>query len=116
MYLSVKELFVKCYLPIKTVNILAQALVVPHFDYCSSVWPNFSVCHGDELQILQNMLARVLLTADIRNPVDTLMKDLDWTRLNLRGELHLLLQTFQCFNSVCVIFYKTKHSYTYPKS
>ena len=61
----------------KTVNVLAQALVFPHFDYCSSVWSNFSICHGNELQILQNRLARVLLTADIRTPVDTLMKDLD---------------------------------------
>ena len=42
---------VKYYLPIKTVNVLVQALIFPHFDYCSSVWSNFSVCHGNELQI-----------------------------------------------------------------
>ena len=61
---------VKHYLPNKIINMLAQALVFPHFDYCSSVWSNFSMHHSNELQILQNRLARVLLSADIRTSVD----------------------------------------------
>ena len=43
---------VKYYLPSKTVNMLAQALVFPHFDYCSSVWSNISLHLINELQIL----------------------------------------------------------------
>ena len=57
---------VKHYLPNKTINMLAQALVFPHFDYCSSVWSNFSMHYRNELQILQIRLAHVLLSADIR--------------------------------------------------
>ena len=40
---------VKHYLPNKIINMLAQALVFPHFDYCSSVWSNFSMHHSNEL-------------------------------------------------------------------
>ena len=40
---------VKYYLPSKTVNMLAQALVFPHFGYCSSVWSNISLHHINEL-------------------------------------------------------------------
>ena len=104
---------VKYYLPIKTVNVLVQALVFPHFDYCSSVWSNFSVCHGSELQILQNRLARVLLTADIRTPVDTLIKDLDWTRLILRWEQQLLLQTFKCLKQIAPTYIFSQFTFTY---
>ena len=75
---------VKHYLPNKIINMLAQALVFPHFDYCSSVWSNFSMHHSNELQILQNRLARVLLSADIRTSVDKMLKDLDWVRLTHR--------------------------------
>ena len=53
---------------------LAQAL--PHFDYCSSVWSNFSMHYSNELQLFQNRLARILLSADIRTSVDKILKDL----------------------------------------
>ena len=82
---------VKYYLPSKTVNMLAQALVFPHFDYCSSVWSNISLYHINELQILQNRLARSLLSADIRTPVNKMMKDLDWDKLTCRWEQQLLI-------------------------
>ena len=45
---------------------LAQALVFPHFDYCSS---NISLYHINKLYILQNRLPRFLLSADIRTLV-----------------------------------------------
>ena len=85
---------VKYYLPSKTANMLAQALVFPHFDYCSSVWSNISLYHINELQILQNRLARSLLSADIRTPVNKMMKDLDWDKLTCRWEQQLLIQAF----------------------
>ena len=62
-----------------------------HFDYCSSVWSNFSMHHSNELQILQNRLAHILLSADIRTSVDKMLKDLDWVRLTHRLDHHLLI-------------------------
>jgi len=79
---------------------LAQALVFPHFDYCSSVWSNFNASHFHELQILHNRLARILLSADIRTPVVNMMKDLDWTYLESRWEQQLLILTFKCLKHI----------------
>ena len=58
---------VKYYLPPRTLNMLANALVMPHFDYCSTVWSNCSAHLSNSLQILHNRLARILLTADKKN-------------------------------------------------
>ena len=37
-----------------------QALILPHFDYCSPVWDELSVTLSDKLQKLQNRAARVI--------------------------------------------------------
>ena len=67
-------------LPSKTVNMLAQALVFPHFAYCSSVWSNISLYHINELKFA-NRLARSLLSADIRTPVTKWWRT--WIGINL---------------------------------
>ena len=68
---------VKFYLPSNTLNMLSNALVFPHFGYCSPVWSNCKAEFSNSLQILQNKLARVLLSADIRTSVDDLMMALN---------------------------------------
>ena len=75
---------VKYYLPSNTVNLLAKALVFPHFDYCSPVWSNSTLNYQHSLQILHNKLARVLLNADIRTPIDNMMKELNLVTLDDR--------------------------------
>ena len=87
---------IKNYLPQSTVNMLAKAMIFPHFDYCSSVWSNFTANHHHDLQVLQNKLARMLLHADIRTPIDKMMEDLNWNKLNCRWDNQLLIVTFKC--------------------
>ena len=104
---------VKYYLPSKTVNILTQALVFPHFDYCSSIWSNISLHLVNELQILQNRLARILLSADIRTPVNKMMEDLDWDKLTCRWEQQLLIQTFKCLKQIAPVYVSSNFIFTY---
>ena len=68
------------FLPISTLIKLANALVMPHFDYCSSVWSNCNVQYVNSLQILQNRLARVLVSADTRTRIIDLMNTLNWSK------------------------------------
>ena len=92
----------------KIVNMLAQALVFLHFDHCSSVWTNFSMHHINELQILQNRLARVLLSADIRTSFDKMLKDVHWVRLTNRWEHHYLSKLLSVLRNlhllICLLF------------
>ena len=78
---------------------LAKAMIFPNFDYCSSVWSNFTANHHHDLQVLQNKLARMLLHADIRTPIDKMMEDLNWNKLNCRWDNQLLIVTFKCLKA-----------------
>jgi len=44
-----------------------NALIIPHFDYCSPVWNGMRGCLSDKLQKLQNRAARVIT----QSPFDT---------------------------------------------
>ena len=75
---------VKSYLPPATLSLLVNALVFPHSDYCSPVWTNCISEISNSLQILQNKLARVLLSADIRTPISDMMSIHCWDKLRER--------------------------------
>ena len=82
---------VQYYLPSNTTKLLAKAMVLPHFDYCSPVWSNFTTGLHNHLQILQNKLARVLLLSDIRTPIDKMMEELNWLKVDDRWKRQLLV-------------------------
>ena len=95
---------VKYYLPGDTVNLLAKAMVFPHFDYCSPVWSNFTVYYHNSLQILRNKLARVLLHADIRTPIDKMLEELKWVTLDDRWKHQLLIVAFKCLSQMVPVY------------
>ena len=51
---------VRTFISVKTGLQIYHALILPYFDYCSSVWGECSVTLCDKLQKLQNMAARVI--------------------------------------------------------
>ena len=103
---------VKFYLPANTLNMLANALVFPHFDYCSPVWSNCKAEFSNSLQILQNKLARVLLSADIRTSIDDLMTALNWDKLDKRWQKQLLWIVFKCLKHDTPYYLSSKFVYT----
>ena len=84
----------------------------PHFDYCSLVWPNciFEFCNS--LQILQNKLARVLLSADIRTPISDMMNTLCWNKLNDRWNKQLLVIVFKCLQHKAPSYLSLQFTFT----
>ena len=89
---------IKYYLPVCTLKMLAEAMIIPDFDYCSPVWSNCNKDLRSKMQIQHNKVARILLSADIRTPVDDLMNSLKWLRLSDRWSNQMLLVTFKCVN------------------
>lgn len=92
---------VKYLLPHKTLIMLANALAIPHFDYASSVWSNCTKTDQNQLQVLHNRLARTILSADIRTPIDDMLTALDWIRLSDRWNNHMIILTFKCLKHWC---------------
>jgi len=103
---------VKLYLPSTTLMMLANALVFPFFDYCSPVWSNCIAQYSKTLQILQNKLARDLLTADIRTSVDDLMASLNWDMLDKRLRNQLLLLVFKCLKNEAPSYLSSQFLFT----
>jgi len=92
---------VKYFLPQKTLIMLSNALVIPHFDYACSVWSNCSVTNQSHLQVLHNRLARTILSADIKTPIDDMLSSLNWIRLCDRWSNHMLTLIFKCLKNMC---------------
>ena len=91
---------------------LSNALVFLHFDYCS---PDRSTCKAgfsNSLQILQNKLACVRLSADIRTFIDDLMTTLNRDKLDKRCQKQLLLTVFKCLKHDAPSYLSSKFVYT----
>ena len=102
---------IKFYLRNDILNMLAKALVMPHFNYCSPVWTNCNTTLLNSLQIHHNRLARILLSADIRTRIDDMMNSLNWFRLN-RWENQLLLMLFKCLTHEAPPYLCSQFRYT----
>ena len=63
------------------------------------------------LQILQNRLARVLVSADIRTRIIDLMNTLNWSKLDQRWKLLLLFTTFKCLNRKAPVYLSSQFSF-----
>ena len=103
---------VKYYLPNYILKKLADSLVMPHFDYCSHVWSNCSLTLSSKLQILLNNLARIILSADIRTNIDSMMSSLKWLKLDDRWNNHILVMLYKCLTGKAPDYLCSKFSFT----
>lgn len=104
---------VKHFLPHHTLVMLSNALVIPHFDYASSVWCNFSLEYQNKLQVLQNSLARTILSADIRTPVNDMFNSLKWIKLSDRWRNHMLILVFKCLRNLSPTYLTSKFEFVH---
>ena len=61
-----------------------QALILPHFDYCSPVWDELSVTLSDKLQKLQNRAARVITRSSYYTSASIFLNRLNRDNLSIR--------------------------------
>ena len=61
-----------------------NALILPHFDYCSPVWDCLRGQSSDKLQKLQNRAARVITKLPFHTSSNLLLDTLKWAKLSLR--------------------------------
>ena len=98
---------------------LSNALVIPHFDYRSTVWSNFSTEFHNKLQVLNNNLEKIILSADIRTPINEMMDALEWVRLDKRWHDQLLLIIFKCLTVVACtsgnLVIQVQHGFSFKK-
>ena len=68
--------------------IIYQALIQPHFDYCSSVWDGCSAKLSNKMQKLQNRAARIITKSNYDSSATQLLESLHWDDLSKRRKKH----------------------------
>ena len=63
------------------------------------------------LALGQNRLARDLVSADIRTRIIDLMNTLNWSKLDQRWKLHILLTTFKCLKGDAPVYLSSQFSF-----
>ena len=71
----------KSLLPHHVLVTVCKSLILPHFDYCSSVWGNLGKGLAQKLQKLQNRAARIITGSDYTIRSSEILSDLSWSTL-----------------------------------
>ena len=87
---------IRHFFPKDTLVMLANSIVLLSFNYCSCVWSNTSAELLNSLQVLQNRLARIILSADVRTPVNDMMHSLQRNKLNDRWYNYMITMILNC--------------------
>ena len=77
-----------------------NALVQPHFDYCSIVWGNCGKTLSERLQKLQNRAARILTSSSYDADARFLLQQLGWKDLITQRQIQVALMVFKALNDL----------------
>jgi hypothetical protein len=76
-----------------------EALILPHFDYCSTVWDGLSQTLSDKLQKLQNRAARAITRSSYDIGSSVVLDELNWDKLNVRRKKQKALLMFKVMHN-----------------
>ena len=91
---------VRPFIPTDVAVQIYNALILPHFDYCSPVWDGMSGCLSDKLQKLQNRAARVITQSPFDTSSNLLVAMLRWEKLSLRRKKQKALIMYKTLNEL----------------
>lgn len=86
-------------LSLKNAIMIYNTLILPHFNYCSSILLSTTSEVMDRLQILQNKAMRIILRCSIYTPLSYMLETLQW--MNIKKKI--------TFNALIFVF-KVKHN------
>ena len=116
---------IRNYISRKNLITLYYSLILPHLNYCNSVWGNTSKQNLTKLQKLQNRYARLVLLAEYFTPQNVLMSKLKWRSLEERIKYQKCILIFKIINDLsspylnpCIskrpVLYSTRYALNSP--
>ena len=84
------------YLLVKIHKMLYNSLVLPHLDYCSTVWHSCNQTLSQSLERTQNYAMRVILSQPPHTLSAPLRDQLHWTTLHRQRHNQMLWQVHRC--------------------
>ena len=92
---------IKSYLSINDRKLFYNSYILPHFDYCSTIYGNCAHYLLTDIIKLQKRAARLILDKDYTTPSSDLFKQLQWMPLEDRISYHRCIQVFKCIKGPC---------------
>ena len=84
----------------ETLSSIYNALIRPHFDYCSEVWDSLGVGLSNRLQKLQNRAARIIMNLRYNTPGIEAINALEWEPLETRRAKSKVKQMYKVLNDL----------------
>ena len=84
----------------ETLSSIYNALIRPHFDYCSEVWDTLFVGLSSKLQKLQNRAARIIMNLRYNTPGIEAINALGWEPLETRRAKSKVKQMYKVLNDL----------------
>lgn len=91
---------VKCFLPPSARKTFYNAYLLPHFDYCCSLWGTSTVTHVNKLCILQRRAVRVMTDSGYRQNTGKLFRALHIMPLTDRIKYRNMCLVFKALNGI----------------
>ena len=89
---------IKCFLDLNTRKLFFNAYILPHLDYCSSLWGNTTNETLDQLLKFQKRAARVILDMPFDAPSAELFIQLQWMTIEERVHYKKLIIMYNSLN------------------
>ncbi len=97
--------------PIDTLILMYNAIVLPHFDYADIILDSASAACKLKLQSLQTRAARLITGSGPRTSRNPMYKSLSWLSLQHRRDFHKYVMVYKYRNSLHLPTYKC---YSHP--
>ena len=89
---------IKPFVPLSTLKMLYNAIVLPYFDYCTPLWDNCGNTLKNRLQKFQNRAARIITGKSYDVPFFEWLPNLKWMSLEKKRINSKLLFVYKIIN------------------
>ena len=101
---------IRPYISKRTALQIYQALILPHFDYCSSVWGDCNLTLSDKLQKLQNRASRAITRSNYDTSATFLLNLLNWDDLTTRRQKLKAILMFKTIDGLTLAYLQNSFS------
>ena len=91
---------IKCYLPVFTRNLFFNSYILPHMDYCCTVWGNINCRLTESMVKFQKRAARIILDKSIETPSADMFAELNRMKFPDRVKFQKSVLMFKMFNNL----------------
>ena len=97
----------------RTARQIYQTLILPHFDYCSSVWGDCNLTLYEKLQKLQNRAVRTITRSNYDTSASFLLNRLNWDDLITRRQKLKATLMFKTINGLTPVYLQNRPFYSF---